>query len=70
MPTFVGKHFSRGLSKLSVKSKQHYAEFKYRSYSKFDFYTNANGWMRKPIFNKIVKKFDLELRKRNRTAFY
>ena len=61
---FVGKHFSRSLSNLSVKRKQDYAEFKYWPYSKFDFYTNTNGWVSQDheTTNGFLSKFqDLKL---------
>ena len=60
IPMFVGQNFNRSFSEFSFNAKQDNAEFKYRSYSKFYFYTNASGWVRKLIFNKVVKKFDAD----------
>ena len=65
---FVDQNFNRSFSEFSFNAKQDNAEFKYRSYSTFDFYTNASGWVTKPTFNKVVKKFDGKMKKRNKAG--
>ena len=69
MPMIVGKNVSRSLSKLSVNAKQNYAEFKYRSFAKFDFYTNASDSVRKPFLTKLLKNSIWKWRKETELSF-
>ena len=79
LPCFVGKHFNRSFSKLHLKAEKRTNYYKYRSFSKFDYFTNSSAWVRRDIFEKKINSevsprnekkmnFNRQMMKKDRTA--
>ena len=65
---FVGKNFNRSFSKLHLKAEKQTDYYKYRSFSKFDYFTNSSAWVRRDIFEQILMKFNRQMMQKDRTA--